>query len=78
MCDTQVNGRPHLKSPSLRFPSQFFTECSGDHHGLAEDLRPEDEGGPDVGPDRQVGGLTGVVSHVNLGPELSLLVLDGV
>ena len=48
------------------------------HHGLAEDLRPEDEGGPDVGPDRQVGGLTGVVSHVNLGPELSLLVLDGV
>ena len=47
-------------------------------HGLAEDLRAEDEGGPDVGPDRQAGGVAGVVPHVDLGPELSLLVLDGV
>ena len=48
------------------------------HHGLAQDLRAEDEGGPDVGPDRQAGGLTGVVPHVNLRAELSLLVLDAV
>ena len=47
-------------------------------HGLAEDLRAEDEGGPDVGPDRQAGGVAGVVPHVDLGPELSLLVLDAV
>ena len=50
MCDTQVNGRPHLKSPSLRFPSQFFTECSGDHHGLAEDLAASEQRRPDVCP----------------------------
>ena len=48
------------------------------HHGLAEDLRAEDEGRPDVGPDRRAGGVTGVMSHVDLGPELSLLVLDTV
>ena len=51
---------------------------SRDDHGLAEDLRAEDEGGPDVGPDREAGGLTSVVSHVNLRPKLSLLVLDAV
>ena len=51
---------------------------SRDDHGLAEDLRAEDEGRPDVGPDRRVGGVTGVMSHVDLGPELSLLVLDAV
>ena len=49
---------------------------SRDDHGLAEDLRAEDEGRPDVGPDRRAGGVTGVMSHVDLGPELSLLVLD--
>ena len=51
---------------------------SRDDHGLAEDLRAEDEGGPDVGPDGEAGGVAGVVSHVDLGPELSLLVLDAV
>ena len=48
------------------------------HHGLAEDLRAEDESGPDVGPDGQTGVVAGVVSHVDLGSELSLLVLDTV
>ena len=51
---------------------------SRDDHGLAEDLRAEDEGGPDVGPDRLAGGVAGVMSHVDLGSELSLLVLDAV
>ena len=32
---------------------------SRDDHGLAEDLRAEDEGRPDVGPDRRAGGVTG-------------------
>ena len=51
---------------------------SRDDHGLAEDLRAEDEGRPDVGPDRRAGGVTGVMSHVDLGSELSLLVLNTV
>ena len=51
---------------------------SRDDHGLAEDLRAEDEGGPDVGPDRGAGGVAGVMPHVDLRPELSLLVLDAV
>ena len=58
--------------------SVLHATFSRHHHGLAEDLRAEDEGGPDVGPDRQAGGVAGVVPHVDLGPELSLLVLDAV
>ena len=51
---------------------------SGDDDGFAEDGRAEEEGGPDVGPHGVGVGLAGVVSHVDVTSELSLLVLDTV
>ena len=56
--------------------AQHASCLSGDYYGLAEDGGAEDEGWPDVSPDPEAGGLTGVVPHVHLSTELSLLVLN--
>ena len=56
----------------------WMSPGSGDDNGLAEDTVGPDECWPDVGPHSHTVLVTGVVSHMDVWSELSLLIFKTV